>query len=153
MPFSRMHWSPTARLVPAGGTDPLTQGFLLELRIALPRALAHIKRNAAEGATEQPITIGELIWRFIAEQEDRYGLGMHGALSGTFGGDGDWAREALCFGFLKSGGGRRGQRGCTDRARLVLSRTPSEYCLVTTASGEVGAAVTAGGVPLAGTGR
>jgi hypothetical protein len=36
----------------------------------------------------------------IDEQEERYGQGMSGELSGTFGGDGDWAREALCFGLL-----------------------------------------------------
>jgi hypothetical protein len=45
----------------------------------------------------QPLTIGELLWKFIeSEQEFWSQHSLHGAL----GGDGDWARERLGFGFM-----------------------------------------------------
>ena len=70
------------------------------MRIFRPRALAAIDRKAAEGVSEQPVTTGTLIWRFIAEEERRYGPDGTERIYGTFGGDGDGAKEELCFGFL-----------------------------------------------------
>jgi hypothetical protein len=44
-----------------------------------------------------PITVGDLVWRFIELQIERW---SRSDLGGTFGGDGDWAKEGLAFGLL-----------------------------------------------------
>jgi hypothetical protein len=80
--------------------EPLREGFLVELRIYTTNALDRIAPGTRDSAEEQPVTVGDLIWRFITEQQERWGLGYSWELSGTFGGDGDWAKEALAFGFL-----------------------------------------------------
>ena len=80
--------------------DPLKQGFLVELRILTTTALARLDARASESVDEQPVNIGELIWRFVVDQQQQWGLGYSAALDGVFGGDGDWARETLAFGLL-----------------------------------------------------
>jgi hypothetical protein len=44
--------------------------------------------------------IAAAIEQFIAAERERWGTGMSSALRGTFGGDGDWAKESLCFGLM-----------------------------------------------------
>jgi hypothetical protein len=55
----------------------------------------------AEALPEQRIPIGDYIETFIAEQKgkwnDEHAVSRH--LSGSLGGDGDWAKESLGFGF------------------------------------------------------
>ena len=50
--------------------------------------------------TTQTVSIGDLIWKFIEDQQREYGKGYSAQLDGLFGGDGDWAKEKLAFGFL-----------------------------------------------------
>jgi hypothetical protein len=65
--------------------------------LEVPRDTRHYAAFLQE--SQDPPT-GTLIWRFIAEEERRYGLHGTEGLYGTFGGDGDRAKEELCFGFL-----------------------------------------------------
>jgi hypothetical protein len=43
-----------------------------------------------------PITLADLVWRFVEIQTKRW----DGNLTGIFGGDGDWAKDWLSFGFM-----------------------------------------------------
>ncbi len=80
--------------------NPLEQGFLSELRAFSSSALARIDGRAREQIGKQPLELGELLWRFVDEQQGHRGTDMNPDLYGTFGGDGDWAKEALCFGLM-----------------------------------------------------
>jgi hypothetical protein len=85
--------------------QPLQQRFLRQLRIIVPEALGALFNAAyAPELVKQPCTVGAAIAGFIAEERERYGTGMSSKLTGTFGGDGDWAKEALCFGFTVENG-------------------------------------------------
>jgi hypothetical protein len=83
------------------GEDPQKDGYLVHCRIIPSGALAHF--FGAEGDhTEppQPMMVEGLIRGFIELHEKRYGTGMSPDLYGAMGGDGDWAKESLCFGFM-----------------------------------------------------
>ncbi len=52
---------------------------------------------------EQEQTIGEILWEFIKKECERWGTSFTEdgkGLRGLFGGDGDYAREELAFGFM-----------------------------------------------------
>jgi hypothetical protein len=78
--------------------------FLTQIRLVSAEALQRIYN--VEGLPEtlpwvqQTIPLKDLLWRFIGIEIETYGLGMSPTLYGTFGGDGDWAKEELCFGFM-----------------------------------------------------
>jgi hypothetical protein len=82
--------------------NPLEERFLKQVRIVGHGALRSLfgVSEPPEAFAEQPLTLLELVWAFIEEQQGLYGIGMSRALEGAMGGDGDWAREALCFGFF-----------------------------------------------------
>ena len=85
-------------------SDPQTEGYLVHCRIIPFGSIGHFFRaslSLIEGqSTPQPLTLGEFIKGFITLHEQRYGTGMSRALYGAMGGDGDWAKESLCFGFM-----------------------------------------------------
>jgi hypothetical protein len=84
--------------------DTIEDRYLHQVRIVSTSALAHFfkAKPEAENLADQPIPIGEYIETFIAEQKgkwnDEYTFSRH--LRGTLGGDGDWAKESLAFGFV-----------------------------------------------------
>lgn len=84
--------------------NPRQDRFLTQIRIVCPFALGALFGAKASDETipliKQPLSIGELIWKFIEDQQREYGTGYGFELEGLFGGDGDWARETLAFGFL-----------------------------------------------------
>lgn len=81
--------------------QPQQQRYLRQLRIVLPGALGALFNAAyAPELVEQPCTAGAAIAAFIADERERFGTGMSPKIAGAFGGDGDWAKEALCFGFM-----------------------------------------------------
>lgn len=83
--------------------DPQQDLYLVQLRIVSEWALTGMFHASLEGAMEwvkQPMSIIELLWAFIVQQREQWGTGYSHALSGTFGGDGDWAKEKLAFGFM-----------------------------------------------------
>ena len=83
--------------------DTVEDRYLHQVRIVSTGALGYLfkAKPEAEALPEQPIPIGDYIETFIAEQKDKwndeYAFSRH--LRGTLGGDGDWAKESLGFGF------------------------------------------------------
>jgi hypothetical protein len=88
----------------AEAENPPEERFLVQLRIVTRFALAGIFHAEIEGEatplSTQRLTIGELVWAFLEDQREVWGPGMSPQLRGTAGGDGDWAKEALAFGFM-----------------------------------------------------
>jgi len=96
--------------------DPAKAGALVQARIIRPYALETVfdaklpesqeKLPREPFGTErfrvmtQPFDVKEFVWRFIENQCERWEEGWEREVSGLLGGDGDWAREALGFGFM-----------------------------------------------------
>lgn len=87
----------------AEATSPERENFLTQVRIvsrfALKYAFGVLSNADYEAFPEQPLDVGELIARFLADQQEIYGTGYSDGLRGAMGGDGDWAKETLAFGF------------------------------------------------------
>ena len=84
----------------ADSDDFARDGFLTCLRVINRGGLARLDHEAAASLPDQGLRAGELLQRFVAEETRRYSRGGGGSLSGTLGGDGDWAYEDLCFGMM-----------------------------------------------------
>ena len=86
----------------AESADPPKDRYLAQIRIVDFAALNLFGAvpGPADAPWTQKLTVGELVGAFIEAQQTRWGTGMSAALSGTLGGDGDWAKEALAFGFM-----------------------------------------------------
>jgi len=92
----------------AGSEEPGKDGYLIQMRIATKfglRFLFHaLPEKEYDRFPEQQITIGEVLWGFIEEEQNRWGTSFsqdeEKGLQGLFGGDGDFAREELAFGFM-----------------------------------------------------
>jgi hypothetical protein len=84
--------------------SPIDERFIVQVRLVSRWALAGIFRASTDGdagsLVAQTLTVGDALWAFVEDQQQRWGTGMGGELSGTMGGDGDWAKEALAFGFM-----------------------------------------------------
>lgn len=89
-------------------SDPVADRYLVQVRIATDWALGSVYRAATGGEAasfvEQSLTLGDAVWAFIEDQQERWGTGMSYELRGAMGGDGDWAKEALAFGFMVENG-------------------------------------------------
>lgn len=88
----------------AEAKDPVAERYLDQMRIISKPALAHFFGLDAEvkALPDQDVPLGAFIERFIAEQKAKWnypGDAFSRRLSGTLGGDGDWAKESLAFGF------------------------------------------------------
>jgi hypothetical protein len=99
----RADWRDFAVFV-ATSPDPQKDGFIEHCRIMPFSTVAQLYRARLDlvegGTTPQPMSVQEVLCGFVEGQEKRWGIGMGGALSGCMGGDGDWAKESLCFGFM-----------------------------------------------------
>jgi hypothetical protein len=88
----------------ASANDPPNDRYLDQVRILPRAALAHFFGcGEASALPDQPIPIGDFIAQFINDQRAKWNdpsYAFSGRLAGTLGGDGDWAKESLCFGFL-----------------------------------------------------
>lgn len=81
--------------------DAQSAGYLTHCRIMPRHALRNLFGVHEIGPDEpQPIPVEQLLRGFIELHEKRYGTGMSPDLYGAMGGDGDWAKESLCFGFM-----------------------------------------------------
>lgn len=84
--------------------NPQEQGYLVHCRIMPFSALGHFFGANIDfiegGGALQPMTVGDFVRGFIKLHEGRYGTGMCPELYGAMGGDGDWAKESLSFGFM-----------------------------------------------------
>ena len=85
--------------------QPMAERYLDQARIVSKRALGALFGAEQEAAAlaDQPLSVGDYIARFVAEQRRKWNEPDHyfsARLDGVFGGDGDFAKEALCFGFM-----------------------------------------------------
>jgi hypothetical protein len=88
----------------AESDNPSADRYLVQLKIVSKYALSYLFSALSEAEVaafpDQPLTIEELLVAFVQDQQSQWGSGMSSELSGTMGGDGDWAKESLAFGFL-----------------------------------------------------
>ena len=88
----------------AAAADPLHERYLVQLRIMSPTALRLMfhapMEETHQALLQQPLTVGELLWEFLEQQQAYWGTGFSSQLRGAMGGDGDWAKETLAFGLL-----------------------------------------------------
>jgi hypothetical protein len=93
----------------ARSSDTLADRYLEQMRIVGHGALPHLfgaPREEVAALGEQPLTIGEALVAFVRRREAIWndGSAFSGKLAGSLGGDGDWAKEALAFGFAVENG-------------------------------------------------
>ena len=89
-------------------SQPLRDGYLRQLRIVSTFALRYMFNTLTEFQYEsiepQEQTMSEALWQFMEEERERWGTSFtqdsQNGLAGLFGGDGNYAREELCFGFM-----------------------------------------------------
>lgn len=85
-------------------SDPQADGFIVHCRVIPFSTLVHLYHaplDLIDGArAPQPVSLPDVLCGFVRAQEKRWGTGMGGELNGCMGGDGDWAKESLCFGFM-----------------------------------------------------
>jgi|SRR5579871_484677 len=84
--------------------DPAEEGYLIQMRIVSRFALSShfdaLTSEEYETFPEQKLALEALVWKFIENQIQEWGTDNSSPLEGLLGGDGDWAREKLAFGFL-----------------------------------------------------
>ncbi len=85
--------------------NPGRDGYLAQVRIASKFALRHMFGSLAEADydsfEDQELSISDALWGFMENERKKYGTHFGSAkLDGKFGGDGDFAQEKLCFGFM-----------------------------------------------------
>ncbi len=83
--------------------DPQRERYLDQVRIASRGAIGHLFEPGPDLAQvpKPPIPIEGYIRQFMDEQRNKWDAS---ALRGTAGGDGDWAKERLAFGFMVENG-------------------------------------------------
>lgn len=87
----------------ARATRPAEQRFLTQLRIIGRGALVRtFGVRMAPGAADppQPLSVGDLLLRFVAMEEAAWGTAMNSRLSEAMEADDDWAKGSLAFGFM-----------------------------------------------------
>jgi hypothetical protein len=88
----------------AQAADAPKERYLDQVRILSKSALAHFYASGeATALPDQPVPLGDFVEQFITAQRAKWNdpsYTFSSRLSGTLGGDGDWAKESLCFGFL-----------------------------------------------------
>ncbi len=82
--------------------DVEREGYLTHCRIMPLAAVVHFFGATINSGFNgpQPVTVEDFIRGFVSLNEAHYGTGMSSKLYGAMGGDGDWAKESLCFGFM-----------------------------------------------------
>lgn len=85
---------------------PNSDRYLEQARIMSKRAVRFLfgAEKEVSSLPDQPIPVGEYIAQFVAAQRHKWNASDRSyswRLSGTFGGDGDFAKESLCFGFME----------------------------------------------------
>jgi hypothetical protein len=77
--------------------DPRRDGFLTCLRVVARRALEKFDAEAGANVPDQDLGAGELLRRFVLEEQRRF---SDIVLTGALGGDGEWDYEQLAFGIM-----------------------------------------------------
>lgn len=85
----------------AASDDPQRDNYLEQMRIVQHAALSHFYDASPLGLDDQGIDAGDAIARFIEWQTWKWERDPGApSLGGVMGGDGDWAKERLAFGFM-----------------------------------------------------
>ena len=90
----------------AESEHPGKEGYLIQMRIITKFGLRFmfgaITDDEYDKFPEQELTIGEILWKFIEKEAERWGTSWSNdrGLYGKFGGDGHFACEELAFGFI-----------------------------------------------------
>jgi hypothetical protein len=92
----------------AESESPGIDGYLSQMRLisrfGLQFMFGTLTQEEFEAFPEQSLTMVEALWAFIEAEKDRWGTSFgqdkEKGLRGLFGGDGDFAREELCFGLM-----------------------------------------------------
>lgn len=92
----------------AESKQPGKDGYLAQMRIVSKFGLRFMFGALTDAEydkfPEQKLTIGEILWEFMKKEVKRWGTSWmqdgEKGLRGLFGGDGDFAREELSFGFM-----------------------------------------------------
>lgn len=85
--------------------EPIEDRYLVQMRIVSRFALQYLfgalDSEGYESFPSQERSVGEVLWQFILDQQDTWGTGMNSyEIRGVMGGDGDYAKEELAFGFM-----------------------------------------------------
>lgn len=88
--------------------QPGQDGYLKQIRLVPRFAMKHlfgtISEDEYENFPEQNFSMADCMWKFMQSEKKRWGTScfedQKKGLAGLFGGDGDFAREALSFGFM-----------------------------------------------------
>jgi len=91
------------RARPAEYQEVMALRYLEQIRIVSHEALVRVFGADAGTIAEedgQPVDVGHVLRGFLDAETERWGTGYSWELGGTLGGDGDWARETLSFGFM-----------------------------------------------------
>jgi len=86
----------------ASSDDPVSERYLDQLRLVTSAALQSMFAVDATSVGEQGMTVHEAATAFVAAQWAKWNNGRSpdsAQLAGSAGGDGDWAKESLAFGF------------------------------------------------------
>lgn len=91
----------------AESKQPGKDGYLVQMRVVSKFGLRFMFNTLTDAEyekfPEQELTIVEALWSFIEHERKRWGTSWMDddkGLAGKFGGDGDFAREELAFGFM-----------------------------------------------------
>jgi len=92
----------------AESRQPGTEHYLAQMRIVSKFGLRFmfdaITNAEYDNFPEQELTVAEVLWSFIEHERERWGTEFcqdrERGLQGLFGGDGNFAREELAFGFM-----------------------------------------------------
>jgi hypothetical protein len=83
-------------------SDPIGKRYLDQIRLVTHSALASIfGATNSQPPPQQTLHVPEAVCAFITAQRSKWndGYAFSSKLAGTAGGDGDWAKESLAFGF------------------------------------------------------
>lgn len=87
--------------------QPVKDGYIVQVRLISKFGLKYmygsINTAEYENFEEQKLNLSDLLWLFIEDQKKKWGTSFtedkEKGLAGMFGGDGDYEREELAFGF------------------------------------------------------
>lgn len=86
--------------------QPLMDGYIAQMRVISKFGLRFmfdaLTETEYDNFPEQGMNTVETLWSFIEHERKRWGTSFmdNGGLAGKFGGDGNYAREELSFGFM-----------------------------------------------------
>lgn len=91
----------------AASEDPKRDNYLMQLRLVSRFGLRYLFKSIDEAEyqnfPEQPLNMIQACWEFVCRQREIWREGFwrdeQNGLAGLFGGDGDYQRESLSFGF------------------------------------------------------